>query len=150
MPRTIEECLLDPAAVTGGKWVTHPRFGFAWCIGSTRDPAFRRRRDELRRPNAALLAGAPQSEEAQKILEETVTRAFCETLLHGWRGMFQRRGGEVLPLEFSAETAIELLSKPNAVHLREWAINEAADDERVMAAAGELDAGNSERGSAGA
>jgi hypothetical protein len=150
MPRTIEDCLLNYDAVTRGAWVTHPRFGFQWCIGSTRDPAFRKRRDELRRPHAALLAGAPQSEEAQKILEETVTRAFCETLLHGWRGMFHRVNGAAVPLEFSAEVAVELLSKTSAVHLREWAINEAADDERVMAAAGELDAGNSERGSVGA
>jgi len=74
---TFDSFLLDLAAVDGGRWVRHPIFGFEWCIASTRKPAFAKRRDELRVPHRALLAAAPQSEEAQRIIHDSVTRALA-------------------------------------------------------------------------
>jgi len=50
---------------------------------------------------------------------------------------------------FSASAIYAILADPRAAHIREWVLNAAVDDERVLALAEATDAGNSVSGSGG-
>ncbi len=145
-----EDCALSPDAIESGRWCRHPRYGFEWCIASTRKASYAKRLRELQEPHLALLAAAPRSDEAERIRNETVRRAVGEKLVTDWRGMEERGpDGAPRPMSFSFEKVVKFLLDPRFEAITEWVINRALDDDRMTALAEATDAGNSGAGSAG-
>jgi hypothetical protein len=101
-----------------GDWVEYPEWpGVSFNVSSLMKPAYVTERDILLQRLARLHKGKPPP--AAEIAPEA-GRLYCRHILHGWSG---------LDVEYSAETALEVMSDPayRAVVLAvEWCAGQIA------------------------
>lgn len=110
MSLDLDSIAVDPNLSQEGVWA---KFLGGEFLLARRGPEYNARLGSLYNENLATIKDKTQPEVSGRMVLEIYQRAFADTVLKGWRGI--TKGG--VELEFSPETAFQILSDPRQAEL---------------------------------